>query len=83
MKVTSRSDGACIRLRGGPARYQSVRTVEHLGEHFDHALLLYNMMFDPREILDLITAGMPEEIALRRLTNAYYAALRGWIQSEI
>ena len=47
-------------------------------EHFDHALFLYNAMFDPREILDLISTGLPEEEAISRLTAAYYGALQGW-----
>jgi hypothetical protein len=35
-------------------------------------------MFDPREILDLISTGLPEEEAISRLTTAYYGALQGW-----
>lgn len=37
--------------------------MRHLGvpdEHFDHALFPYNMMFDPREILDLTSTGLAE-----------------------
>ncbi|MDN3057156.1 TetR/AcrR family transcriptional regulator [Streptomyces sp. SRF1] len=55
--------------------------MRHFGvadEHFDHALFLYNMMFDPREILDLIDGGLTEPDVVRRLTRAYYGALRGW-----
>jgi AcrR family transcriptional regulator len=50
-------------------------------EHFDHALYLYNLMFDPREILDLVNTGLSEREAIRRLTQAYYGALRGWAQA--
>lgn len=58
--------------------------MRHLGfpdEHFDHALFLYNMMFDPREVLDLTSTGLTENDALRRLTRAYYGALAGWAQA--
>jgi len=50
-------------------------------EHFDHALFLYNMMFDPREIIDLVDTGLTERDAIRRLTQAYYGAVRGWAQA--
>ena len=40
------------------------------------ALMLCNMIFDPREILDLIDHGAPIEQALGLLTGAYDAALR-------
>ncbi|WSQ15822.1 TetR/AcrR family transcriptional regulator [Streptomyces sp. NBC_01231] len=58
--------------------------MRHLGipeEHFAHALFLCNMMFDPREVLDLINTGLAEETALSRLTMAYYGALQGWANS--
>ncbi len=47
-------------------------------EHFDHALFLHNILFDPREILDLICDGRSDRAARERLTQAYYGALRGW-----
>ncbi|WP_406221693.1 TetR/AcrR family transcriptional regulator [Streptomyces canus] len=50
-------------------------------EHFDHALFLYNAMFDPREILDLVGTGLSEEAAISRLTSAYYGALQGWARA--
>jgi AcrR family transcriptional regulator len=50
------------------------------GEHFEHALFLYNMMFDPREILDLQASGMPLAEALDRLSAAYTAAIIAWEQ---
>ncbi|MFF1565702.1 TetR/AcrR family transcriptional regulator [Streptomyces sp. NPDC058293] len=46
--------------------------------HFDHALFLYNALFDPRDILDLIATGMDEATTTRHLTRAYYGALQGW-----
>lgn len=55
-----------------------LRHFEIPGEQFDHALFLYNLMFDPREILDLIGAGFSEQEIIRRLTRAYYGSLRGW-----
>lgn len=82
--------GFLARLRGGDELITSVRdawerpirsVMRHLGvpdEHFDHALFLYNLMFDPREILDLTGTGLPEQVALRNLAQAYYGALRGW-----
>ena len=89
--VQARSrQGFLARLHGGDELITSVRdawerpirsVMRHLGvpdEHFDHALFLYNLMFDPREILDLIGAGLPEQVALRNLVQAYYGALRGW-----
>jgi hypothetical protein len=51
-------------------------------EYFDHALFLYNMMFDPREILDLVDAGQTERQTLRRLTQAYYGAVAGWVRAD-
>ncbi|HXR72591.1 TetR/AcrR family transcriptional regulator [Actinocrinis sp.] len=63
-----------------------IRTVlRHLDvsdEHFDHALFLFNIMFDPREILDLINTGFTEEDAVAGLTSAYYGAVQGWAQAK-
>ena len=59
-------------------RFGVMRHLDVPDEHFDHALFLYNAMFDPREILDLISTGLPEEEAISRLTAAYYGALQGW-----
>ena len=45
----------------------------------EYALFLTNMMFDPREIQDLLQEtdlSRPEVIT--RLTEAYGGALRGW-----
>lgn len=82
--------GFLARLRAGDELITTVRdawerpirsVMRHLGvpdEHFDHALFLYNLMFDPREILDLTGAGLPEQVVVRNLAQAYYGALRGW-----
>lgn len=59
-----------------------IRSVmRHFGvadEHFDHALFLYNVLFDPREVLDLVDTGLEESEAVRRLVAAYYGAIQGW-----
>jgi AcrR family transcriptional regulator len=45
----------------------------------DEALFLWNMMFDPREIFDLLrTVGLTEEQTARRLYAAFCGALVGW-----
>jgi AcrR family transcriptional regulator len=45
----------------------------------DEALFLWNMMFDPREIFDLLkTVGLSEEQTARRLFSAFCGALVGW-----
>lgn len=46
--------------------------------HFEAALLLYNALFDPREVLDLLHSGMKTDDVKRNLTSTYKAALRGW-----
>lgn len=49
--------------------------------YFDNALFLFNMMFDPREMLDLTRRGLTMKQALSILKSAYFGALREW-QSE-
>ncbi len=45
----------------------------------DEALFLWNIMFDPREIFDLLhTVGLSEEEVSRRLFSAFCGALVGW-----
>jgi AcrR family transcriptional regulator len=47
--------------------------------HLDAARVLHNVLFDPREIIDLTkTAGLSESEVIRRLCDTFYAALRGW-----
>lgn len=45
----------------------------------DEALFLWNIMFDPREIFDLLnTVGLTEQQAARRLYAAFCGAMIGW-----
>ena len=52
-----------------------------ISEHyFRHALFLFNMIFDPREIEDLrTTEGIPSDHIVALLTEAFYGALHGWV----
>ncbi|GAA1858050.1 TetR family transcriptional regulator [Pseudonocardia ailaonensis] len=50
-------------------------------EHFNHALFLYNLLFDPRELLDLVDTGLQESEAVSRLIAAYFGALEGWARA--
>jgi Transcriptional regulator len=56
--------------------------LEDLGlsyEMFEYALVLNNMLFDAREILDLLRqTNMSRQEVIKRLTEAYRGALRGW-----
>ena len=48
-------------------------------EMFEYALFLNNMIFDPREVQDLLREGrLPRREVITRLTEAYCGALRGW-----
>ena len=49
-------------------------------EHFDHALFIYNLLFDPREILDLQRRTGSTQSSLSLLTSAYYAALTSFVK---
>jgi AcrR family transcriptional regulator len=85
--------GLLARLHGGEELITAVRdtwerpirgVMRHLGVpdlHFEHALFLHNIIFDPREIHDLVSAGLKERHVLRGLTQAYYGALRGWAEA--
>jgi len=44
----------------------------------DDALFLWNALFDPRDILDLIKSGHTEDEAATRLVAALRGALIGW-----
>lgn len=45
----------------------------------DEALFLWNIMFDPREIFDLLhTVGLSQEQAARRLFSAFCGSMIGW-----
>ncbi|MGW4203598.1 TetR/AcrR family transcriptional regulator [Streptomyces sp. NPDC004726] len=51
-------------------------------EMLEHALFLSNMIFDPREIQDLLReAGLSRREVIARLTEAYCGALRGWTRA--
>jgi AcrR family transcriptional regulator len=48
----------------------------------EYALFLSNMIFDPREIQDLLReTAMSRRDVITRLTEAYRGALRGWAQA--
>ncbi|MDQ0775545.1 AcrR family transcriptional regulator [Streptomyces aurantiacus] len=48
-------------------------------EMLEHALFLGNMIFDPREIQDLLReTDLSRREVITRLTEAYRGALRGW-----
>jgi AcrR family transcriptional regulator len=51
-------------------------------EMIGYALFLCNMMFDPREIQDLVqVADLSRREVITRLTEAYSGALRGWARA--
>ncbi|GAA3972109.1 TetR family transcriptional regulator [Actinomadura viridis] len=51
-------------------------------EMLEYALFLNNMLFDPREILDLLReADLPRRDVITRLTESYGGALRGWARA--
>lgn len=86
--------GLLARLRAGDELITTARdtwerpirgVLRHLGIsdlRFEHALFLHNVIFDPREIEDLVRAGLAEGRALHNLVQAYYGALQGWAQAE-
>ena len=49
-------------------------------DYFEGALFLFNMMFDPRELLDLCARDRPMDTVLAIMKDAYLGALRGWHQ---
>lgn len=57
---------------------QVMRELQVPEEQFEYALSLYNALFDPRDILDLIASGLSEKQVLDRLCSAYFGALAGW-----
>lgn len=52
-------------------------------DRFDDALFLYNLLFDPREVLDLIGAGMSQDSARRLLVTTYYGALMAFVDPPV
>lgn len=94
--VHTRSDqGYLARLRSG-AHYLTVQAdalarpiAEATGElgipaPGDEGQFLWNILFDPREIFDLLdTVGLTEAEVARRLVSAYCGSLRGWIADTV
>ncbi|WP_407727510.1 TetR/AcrR family transcriptional regulator (plasmid) [Rhodococcoides fascians] len=82
-------DGFLHRLHNGDDLIQAVRdawerpiraVLRSKGiddSHFEHALFLYNLMFDPREVLDLAREQGSMQTSLSLLTGAYLGALEG------
>lgn len=89
--VSTRSrEGFLKRLRSG-ARYLTVaadamaepirQAAAELGlpDPGDEGMFLWNILFDPREIFDLVeTLGLSREQAAGRLVAAFCGALKGW-----
>jgi hypothetical protein len=61
---------------------RAMRQLNISDESFDHALFLYNALFDPRDILDLVDSGLTEEEAVQRLVGAFCGALEGWAKND-
>ena len=94
MLYTRSGEGYLARLRTG-AFYLTVQAdalerplreaVEELGLPAigDEAMFLWNILFDPREILDLInTVGLNKDQVTSRLVSALRGALTGWSQDR-
>ena len=50
-------------------------------DHFEYGVFLHNLLFDPREIIDLMASGMNEPEIKSRLILAYRGAIRGWART--
>jgi hypothetical protein len=49
----------------------------------DEAMFLWNVLFDPREIFDLIdTLGLGADETARRLVGTLVGALKGWSRTD-
>jgi AcrR family transcriptional regulator len=94
MVHTRSNEGYLARLRSG-ARYLTVQAdalsrpiaeaAAELGlpNPGDEGHFLWNILFDPREIFDLMdTVGLSEDQVSRRLVAAYCGTLRGWLAEE-
>lgn len=94
MVHTRSPEGYLARLRSG-AEYLTVQAdalerplreaIEELGLPAigDEAMFLWNILFDPREILDVInTVGLSEKDAADRLTDTFLGAVGGWCKNE-
>lgn len=61
---------------------RSVLRAEHIDDdQFEWALFIRNVLFDPREVIDLLGLGLTSTDINRRLTSTYYGALRGWAEA--
>lgn len=91
MVATRSGEGYLARLRSG-ARYLTVQADALEGpireaaadagipDPGDEGMFLWNILFDPREIFDLLkTVGLTEDVAAQRLVDAFMGALRGWM----
>ncbi|GAB15155.1 putative TetR family transcriptional regulator [Arthrobacter globiformis NBRC 12137] len=94
MLYTRSGEGYLARLRKG-AFYLTVQaealerplreTCDELGLEplGDEAMFLWNILFDPREILDLInTVGLTKDQATERLVAALKGAMTGWSEDR-
>lgn len=94
MLYTRSGEGYLARLRSG-AFYLTVQAdalerplreaCEELGlpPIGDEAMFLWNILFDPREILDLInTVGLSKDQATGRLVSALKGAMSGWSEDR-
>jgi len=95
MVATRSGEGYLARLRSG-ARYLTVQADALEGpireaaaeagitDPGDEGMFLWNILFDPREIFDLLkTVGLTEDVAAQRLVDAFMGALRGWMLGKI
>jgi len=91
MVATRSGEGYLARLRSG-ATYLTVRAdalelpikeaaaEAGIPDPGDEGMFLWNILFDPREIFDLLkTVGLTEDTAAQRLVDAFLGALRGWM----
>ncbi|MGH8882048.1 MAG: hypothetical protein ACRD0P_32670 [Stackebrandtia sp.] len=63
---------------GRPVR-EPLRTNDLPANMLPYALFLYNQLFDPREIGDLLTeTDLATADVVGRLTDTFIGALRGW-----
>lgn len=78
-------DETIVMVCGRPGDVPSRGVLADLGlpaQMLEHALFLNNMMYDPREIHDLLhEAGMSRREVTTHLTEAYLGALRGWARA--
>ncbi|MGO2660516.1 TetR/AcrR family transcriptional regulator [Mycetocola reblochoni] len=89
VQLRSRS-GFLARLNGGDPTMQMLREAWERpirrvlrandidGSYFEGALFLLNMMFDPRELLDLTARGNSMEQTIGIMKTAYLGAIRAW-----